>query len=87
MVRYYNQNDNINTGNTYSNSDNDNKNGLNTYKEKQEQVKTYRYCWKCLRDFSEPLVMPFCDQRCMNEYYHEITREENACYREWTGMD
>ena len=76
MVRYYNQNNNIN-----------NNINLDTYNEGQEQIKTYRYCYKCLKDFSEPSVMPFCDQGCMNEYYHEIAREENACYREWIGMD
>ena len=76
MVRYCNQNDNINIGNK-----------LDTYKkgQEQEQVKTFRYCYKCLKDFEEPSIIPFCCDFCRNEFYAEERKEMDSCYREWSG--
>lgn len=79
MVRYYNQNNNINIYN-------DDKIGLNTYKEEQEQKK-FLYCYKCLRDFNEPSVEPFCSWECKKDYFAEERKEMDSCYREWLGRD
>ena len=79
MVRYYNQNNNINNSYKF-------KNELNTYKEEQEQKK-FSYCYKCLRDFNEPSVEPFCSWECKKDYYAEEHKEMDSCYREWSGRD
>lgn len=50
-------------------------------------VKTYTYCIKCGRDFSEPSIDHFCDDYCRSEYYQELAKESDACYREWIGRD
>ncbi len=50
-------------------------------------IKTYKYCIKCGKDFSEPSSDAFCDFSCRQAYFGELAQEENACYREFIGRD
>jgi len=49
-------------------------------------VKTYSYCYKCLKDMP-PSTDPFCCWECQQDYYAEQRKELDACYREWMRGD